>query len=151
MLQVVGAGGLEGPQSSRSTRLYVEELTPLVEATVDGHELLFGLDTGSSAGSFTRMYLQEFPGQFSSLTPEKWGTGGLGGIRWMHAYILPQVVLQFGDASATLRDIPVLADEVGEDPLDAVFGNLGQSLLTQFRSYTIDFTRMEFTAGKNTN
>jgi predicted aspartyl protease len=141
----------ESPQSSRSTRLYVEELTPLVEATVDGHQLLFGLDTGSNAGSFTRKYLQEFPERFSSLTAQKWGTGGLGGTRWMHAYVLPQVDLHFGDATATLRDIPVLTEDLGEDPLDAVFGNLGQSLLTQFRSYTIDFTRMEFTAGKNTN
>jgi hypothetical protein len=40
----------ESPPSSRSTRLYVEELTPLLQATVDGHDLLFGLDTGSEGG-----------------------------------------------------------------------------------------------------
>lgn len=141
----------ESPRSARSTRLYVEELTPLVEAEVEGHNLLFGLDTGSNGGSFTPKYLREFPKQFSSLTAQKWGTGGLGGVRWMQAYVLPQVDLHLGDATARLKKVPVLTEDVGADPLDAVFGNLGQNLLGQFRNYTIDFTRMQFIAGENTN
>lgn len=141
----------ESQPSPRSTRLYVEELTPLIEATVDGHALLFGLDTGSNAGTFTRKYLREFPQQFASLTPKKWGTGGLGGVRWMQAYDLPQIDLHLGDATATLRKVPVPTEDVGVDPLDYVFGNLGEALLSQFRSYTIDFRRMQFVAGENAN
>src|SRR5664279_1705810 len=79
--------------SPRSSRLYLEELTPLLEANVDGHDLLFGLDTGSDAASFTAKYVKEFPGQFASLKPKKWGVGGVGGIRWMHAYTLTEVDL----------------------------------------------------------
>jgi len=68
----------------------------------------------------------------------------------MHAYVLPQADLHLGDAMATLKNVPVLTEDVGVDPLDGVFGNLGQSLLGQFRSYTIDFTQMQFIAGENT-
>jgi predicted aspartyl protease len=139
----------ESQPSPRSSRLYLEELTPLLEATVDGHDLLFGLDTGSDAASFTAKYLQEFPRQFASLKPKKWGVGGIGGIRWMHAYTLPEADLHLGTATATLKNVPVVTEDVGVDPLDGVFGNLGQSLLHQFRSYTIDFSQMRFTAGEN--
>jgi hypothetical protein len=115
------------------------------------HAALFGLDTGSNGGSFTQKYLREFPKQFSSLTAQKWGTGGLGGVRRMQAYVLPQVDLHLGDTTARLTNVPVLTEDVGADPPDAVFGNVGQNLLGQFRSYTIDFTRMQFIAGENTN
>jgi len=69
----------------------------------------------------------------------------------MHAYDLSQVDLHLGTATATLKKVPVVTEDVGVDPLDGVFGNLGQSLLHQFRSYTIDFSRMRFTAGENAN
>ncbi len=139
----------ESKPSSRSTRLWVEELTPLLEAKVDGRDLLFGLDTGSDAGTLSRLYLRAFPQQFASLKPRKWGTGGVGGIRRMSAYDLPRLDLHLGSATATLKNVPVMTIDLGVDPLDWVYGNLGQSLLKQFRSYTIDFSRMRFIGGEN--
>ncbi len=140
----------EGQPSQRSSRLYVEELTPLVEATVANSEILFGLDTGSSSGSFSATYLRRFPEQFTPLKPRKYATAGAGGdVRFLLAYYLPQIQLQFGTARATLRNVPVLTQELGVDPLDQVYGNLGQSLLSQFRGFTIDFSRMRFSVGEN--
>jgi predicted aspartyl protease len=57
----------ESQPSARSTSLYVEDLTPLLMATVHGRDLLFGFDTGSSSAEFTAKYLREFPRQFTSL------------------------------------------------------------------------------------
>jgi hypothetical protein len=54
-----------------------------------------------------------------------------------------------GSATTTLKNVPVMTVDVGVDPLDWVYGNLGQSLLKQFRSYTIDFGQMRFMAGEN--
>ncbi len=139
----------ESQPSSRSTPLWVEELTPLLEAKVNGRDLLFGLDTGSDAGTLTRRYLREFPQQFSALKPRKWGTGGVGGIRWLRAYDLPRLDLHLGSATATLKNVPVMTVNVGVDPLDWVYGNLGEALLKQFRNYTIDFRQMRFIAGEN--
>lgn len=142
----------EGEPSQRSSKLYVEELTPLLEATVAGSEVLFGLDTGSSSGSFSETYLRRFPEQFASLKPQKYATAGAGGeVRLLTAYYLPQIELQFGTARATLRNVPVLSSELGVDPLDQVCGNLGQSLLSQFSSFTIDFSRMRFSVGENSH
>jgi predicted aspartyl protease len=136
-------------RSARSTRLYVEELTPLVMATVDGRDLLFGFDTGSSSAEFTSKYLHEFPRQFASLKTSEVRFGGAGGERVLPVYHLPRVELVLGSASAQLNNVPVLTRERGVDPLDQVFGNLGQGLLDQFRSYTIDFNDMRLSVGEN--
>jgi clan AA aspartic protease (TIGR02281 family) len=139
----------EGPLSPRSTRLYVEELTLLVEATVAGHELLFGFDTGASSGSFSAAYLRKFPDQFTSLKPQKYGTAGAGGdVLLLPAYVLPQIDLHLGTATATLKEVPVLTRDLGVDPLDYVYGNIGQNLLRQFDSFTIDLSRMRFSVGE---
>jgi Aspartyl protease len=140
----------ESEPSPRSGRLYVEELTPLFEATIADSQVLFGLDTGSSSGNFSKCYLQRFPDQFTSLKPQKYATAGAGGdVRFLMAYYLPQIELWFGTAQATLSNVPVLTSDLGVDPLDQVYGNLGQTLLTQFGSFTIDFTRMRFSVGEN--
>jgi predicted aspartyl protease len=138
----------ESQPSSRSTRLYVEGLTPLVEATVGGHELLFGFDTGANSSSFTAKYLREFPREFASLTSREHMAGGLGGLRSMRAYYLPQVELNLGSATASLKKVPVPTRDLGVDPLDSVFGNLGLDLLDQFRTFTIDFRNMQFSVGE---
>lgn len=141
----------ESQPSARSSRLYLEELTPLLEATVDGQELLFGLDTGSSSGSFSATYLAKFPRQFASLTPKKSATAGAGGdVLYLVTYSLPQIDLYLGTATAMLENVPVSTRDLGVDPLDYVYGNLGQSLLNQFHSYTIDFSRMRFSVGEKT-
>ena len=142
----------ESEPSQRSSKIYVEELTPLVEATVADSEVFFGLDTGSSSGSFSATYLRRFPDQFTSLKPQKYATAGAGGnVQFLRAYYLPQIELQFGTARATLKNVPVLTRDLGVDPLDQVYGNLGQSLLSQFRSFTIDFSRMRFSVGENSH
>ena len=43
----------------------------------------------------------------------------------------------------------VLARGRGVDPLNQVFGNLGQGLRSQFRTYTIDFSDMRLSVGEN--
>jgi hypothetical protein len=68
---------------------------------------------------------------------------------FLPAYYLPQVELHLGSATATLKQVPVLTRDLGFDPLDQVYGNLGQSLLSQFRSYTVDFSHMRLSVGEN--
>lgn len=135
--------------SARSTKLYVEELTPLVMATVDGRELLYGFDTGSSSAEFSAKYLREFPLQFSSLKTTQRSFGGAGGKRALPVYYLPEVELVLGNATARLKDVPVLARDRGVDKLDQLFGNLGLGLLNQFRTYTIDFKNMRLSVGED--
>jgi hypothetical protein len=137
--------------SSSSTRcapLYVQDLTPLVVAHSQGKDLIFSFDSGASTGTLTARYFQAFPTQFASLKPNRISAGGAGGTRFMPGYSLPSLGLQLGTATATLHDLVVLTQPLGAGVLDAMYGNLGQALVAPFRSYTIDFRRMQLCAGE---
>lgn len=140
----------EGQASARSAPLYLEELTPVVEAKVGGRELLFQFDTGESNTELSARYVRAFPEQFASLKKRQAGIGGAGGVRPLGAYSLPQLELKLGDADAVFTNITAVAQDRGVDPQDSLYGNLGQGLLSQFRSYTIDFRNMRLTLGENT-
>ncbi len=137
----------ESLPSDRSTSLYVDDLTPLLSAKVDEQDLLFGFDTGSSSAELTALYYREFRSQFASLQTSKTTFGGAGGSREMAVYRLPKIELGIGAAKATFENVSVLTEDRGLDPLDHLYGNLGQGLLQQFRSYTIDFSNMRLTVG----
>jgi hypothetical protein len=137
----------ESQSSSRSTRLYVDELTLLMEATAGGHELVFGFDTGAVASSFSAKYFREFPHEFASLTDREHMVAGAGGTRSSRDYELPRVEFELGSATATFKDVDVLTSDVGVGLLDEVYGNLGQDLISQFKTFTIDFKRMRLSVG----
>lgn len=145
-LTVVPESTIASP--ARCTPIFVEELTPLLAAGVAGHELVFSFDSGASSGSLTTKYLHRFPQQFSSLEKIK-GTGaGAGGIKFFDVYQLPELHLQLGSASATMHNITVNTTPLGSGLLDQLYGNLGQGLVSQFLSYTIDFAQMRLCVGE---
>ena len=59
----------------------------------------------------------------------------------MKGYKLPSTELHLGTARAILHDIVVLTQPLGTGVLDSMYGNLGQTLVAGFESYTIDFSR----------
>jgi Aspartyl protease len=139
------------PSSSRCAPLYVQDLTPLIAVTSGGKDLVFSLDTGASTGTLTARYFHAFAEQFATLKPNRTSAGGAGGVRFMQGYTLPSMELRLGTATATLHDIVVLTEPLGTGVLDSVYGNLGQALLAPFRSYTIDFSRMQLCLGEPRN
>jgi predicted aspartyl protease len=138
----------ESQPTSRSTRLYVDEMTPLVEATAGGHELIFGFDTGAFSSSFSAKYFRKFPHDFASLTDREYMVAGAGGTRSSRDYELPRVELELGSATATFKNVDVLTSDLGAGLLDEVFGNLGQDVIRQFKTVTIDFKRMRLSVGE---
>jgi hypothetical protein len=143
--------GAASSSSARCAPLYVQDLTPLVVARSQGEELTFSFDSGASTGTLTARYFHAFPEQFASLKPNRTSAGGAGGTRFMQGYTLPSLQLQLGIATATLHDLEVLTQPLGAGMLDSMYGNLGQALVAPFRTYTIDFRRMQMCAGELRN
>jgi predicted aspartyl protease len=135
--------------STGSAKLYIEGLTPLVEATVEGKELLFQFDTGENGAELSAKYVRAFPQQFASLKAVNARPGGAGGVRPLTAYPLPKLVIHLGAATANFLNITAISQDRGVYPQDELFGNMGQGLLQQFRTYTIDFTRMQLALGEH--
>jgi hypothetical protein len=124
--------------------LYVDELTPLVAANSAGESMVFQFDTGNAGADLTARFLKKFPQKFAALTSEQAEFSGAGGKSIVPIYHLPELELHLGSATARLRNVTLFTGNRGE-LLDKLYGNLGQGLLRQFGSYTIDFAHMRLT------
>jgi hypothetical protein len=114
------AGGTGGP-STAGTPLFMRGLTPVVEGVVDGHRLLFTIDTGASSTTLSSRYFELFQTLFSQ----------------------PSVAISAGGGSATLSDVSILPNGTNAG-IDILFGNLGQDFVDGFERVTLDFGRMTF-------
>lgn len=139
-------GGPDSPSSENGARLYMEELTPLLECDVEGRKVLFSFDSGANGSAFSDRYYREFPAQFNGLKKKEHKMGGAGGIMKTQAYFLPQAQLGVGATQVALHDVPVLP-VLGTDQ-DKFYGNLGRDLVDGYRSFTIDFANMRFLIGE---
>ena len=138
----------ESEPSPRSSRLYTEELTPLLQVSVGGRDLLLILDTGAASTHLNAKYVSEFPEQFVEAAKTKSGMVGAGGMRFVDSYRLPRLDLRLGDAQLTLHNVISLRESMETDQFDSVYGNAGGTLFNAFKTYTIDFRNMRFIAGE---
>ena len=137
----------ESEPSPRSSSLYTEELTPLLQVSVEGRDLLLIFDTGAASTHFNARYVREFPKQFVAAEKTRSCLAGAGGMKCVDSYRLPRAELRLGDAQLTLHEVPSLRESMGTDQFDSVYGNAGGTLLNSFKTYTIDFRNMRFIAG----
>jgi len=139
---------LAGPASPRSDSgapLYMYKLTPLLECGVGGHPLIFSYDSGADYSAFSDRYFRDFPGQFHGLHKHPYGMAGVGGVRKMKVFYLPEARLGVGPATATLRNVPVLPP-LGTN-LNKYYGNLGRDLTDAYGHFTVDFANMRLSLG----
>ena len=74
-------------------------------------------------------------------------SAGAGGVVKRKIYIQPQVKLGIGDKTVTLEKVPIHTSGTGTDISD-LYGNLGQDVVANFESFTLDFSTMTFSLGK---
>jgi hypothetical protein len=63
-------------------------------------------------------------------------------MREVRAYTLSPLVLRIGGREATVPQVRVYLDPTSADS-DRAYGNLGQDVIRQFESMTLDFRRMQ--------
>jgi predicted aspartyl protease len=139
---------LAGPDSASGqdgARLYMDELTPLLECQVENRKVLFSFDTGANVSVFSDRYHRGFPNEFKGLKKKLYVMAGAGGMKKMSAYYLPEVQLGVGQAHPVLHKVPVVP-VIGTD-MDRIYGNLGRDLVDPYQSFTIDFESMRFLLG----
>lgn len=137
--------GPDSPFGRDGARLYMDELTPLLECDVENRKLLFSFDTGADESVLSDRYRHDFHRAFKGLHKKPYGMGGTGGVKIMRAYYLPEVQLGVGQAHPALYKVPVVPP-IGSD-IDRRYGNLGRDLVDPYSSFTIDFGNMRFLLG----
>jgi hypothetical protein len=129
--------------------LFLQRLTPIVAAEVGGAERLFTIDTGAAGSFFTVPYYLEHKGDFASQEIGDFDLAGAGGVQTISAYFADKVNIKIGGACVAMNDLPVITQARGSSD-DKFYGNVGQSILRQFKSYTFDFQNMSFSADGST-
>ena len=128
-----------------TSKLFLDEMTPLIAATAGGVAHLFTLDTGAGRTVLSARYARAHAKDFSEATAGTRQLTGVGGSRAIRSYTHVTVRLAIAGMQVTLKDVDVLREAVGTDE-DSFYGILGRDALRQFGTYTIDFGRMEFSA-----
>jgi hypothetical protein len=137
--------GPDSPSGQEGARLFMDELTPLLECVVEDRKTLFSFDTGADSSSLSERYHRDFPGEFKGVKKGRIAMSGAGGQKEMTVYYLPEVRLGVGPAHPVLHHVPVVpAMGTGRDQ---VYGNLGRDLVGSYRCFTIDFEKMRFLLG----
>jgi Aspartyl protease len=119
-----------------------------VPAAIGGTERLFVIDTGSQGSFFTSQYYFEHKNDFASQAIGELDLAGAGGVRTYAAYVTKKLNIKMGGACIQANQIPVITETRGV-PDDKFYGNIGQRILGQFKSYTLDFQNMSFSAEGN--
>ncbi|MGA2003656.1 MAG: pepsin/retropepsin-like aspartic protease family protein [Terriglobales bacterium] len=138
--------GPDSPSGQGGARLYMDELTPLLECVVENRKVVFSFDTGANESMLSDRYHREFPDAFQGLKKKAYAMAGAGGSKRTTAYYLPEVQLAMGQTHVVLHKVPVVP-ALGTD-MDRTYGNLGRDLVDAYRGFTIDFESMRFLLGE---
>lgn len=132
------AGAALGEQN-----LCMRGLMPIVAAEHEGERLHFNFDTGAQTTSlYPPFHAARRAAVERGRTPATVQTGGAGGMREVQAYSYSPLVLTIGGREVTVPTVSVFAEKTTDDS-ERVFGNLGQDVIRQFESMTLDFRRMQ--------
>lgn len=129
----------------QGARMYMRDLAPAIECEVEGRPLIFTFDTGATTSDLSVRYYEEFRQQARSWKTQTIMSGGAGGSRKLKAYSPPAVTLKVGASTVTLKGVSVLPRM--NAGIDTLFGNLGQDLVAEFDSFSLDFVKMVFSLG----
>ena len=144
----LGVGEAAG-SSGGEENLFLQRLTPIVAAEVGGMERLFTIDTGAVGSFFTVQYYLEHKSDFTSQRIGNFDLAGAGGVRRYPAYFAGKLNMKIGGACVAVNELPIITQARGSSD-EKFYGNVGQSILRQFKSYTFDFQNMSFSADGDT-
>ena len=121
----------------------LEELKPLVQATVGGEKMIFLLDSGAITSTFyPRFFKAREKEIIKTATPRKRQIGGAGGSKEVQAYVLKNLELTIGGKTARLAKAEIVTEAINEDSRE-FYGNLGQDVIKQFEKMTLDLKNMQ--------
>ena len=129
-------------KTTRFHNLFLENFTPLIAADLGLGDRLFTLDTGAQGAVLSAQFYLEDRESSELTNPVDLELVGAGGTISSPAYVLPSLVARFGNKCAILKQVPILTGSMGSS--DEFYGNLGQSALASFSSFTLNFTTMHF-------
>ena len=114
-------------------------LQDLVQVSVDGKQITFGLDTGAMDTDLNEGFAKALPDLVKAGQKESRAITGYGGSNKYDSVLLGPVVFRVGGMDVTLKSPHVFPNH----SLGKFDGNLGNDILNQAKMVTLDFRAME--------
>jgi hypothetical protein len=132
------------PDNTRVQNLALNQLTPLVQTKTEKNEvLILKFDTGAAQ---TDLYSNYFKKHEEHITThgrsDRRKLVSAGGGRHIPVFVLDRFRLYVGDDVANLKDIAVYTFPSDVSRSGAVYGNMGQDVISQFSEMAISFEHM---------
>lgn len=134
-LQISDAGNNKSSQPNMA----IVFLKPIIFLNYNGEDLPFTFDTGAGHSVLTEVFYNRFKNMVEqSGTAKTQVYGGAGGTKNFKVFALPSIqFMNFGD-TITIRNIDVSTEKIATGN-NVYYGNLGQDLIKQYPSMTINF------------
>lgn len=127
------------PEVYTKSNMILNGFIPVVQVIQEQDTLQFSFDTGAAETSLYTSYYNKYKKRVEKKGKKQTlKSGGAGGMVEYEGYLLPKVTLSVGVSTATLQDIQLRKDLVGEADTD-FDGNLGQDFIKQFDEMIISF------------
>jgi len=124
---------------------FLEEFTTVITADFGHRKQLFRLDTGAMGTVLSAEFYEEDVGIANATELVNLELSGAGGTLSVPAYQVLGLVVKFGKSCARVRDLKILTGTTGAvGRLDEFYGEIGESALSSFSSFTLDFQKMRF-------
>jgi predicted aspartyl protease len=125
------------PDPTRSNMLFYGS-SAIIQVSVQNKTLNLSLDTGAIDTDLNPTFAKELPGLMASGQKESRKTTGVGGVSNSDSILLSSVTLQIGGLDVVLQPAHVFVTH----SLGRWAGNLGNDLLHQAQTITLDFQAM---------
>jgi hypothetical protein len=125
-----------------SHNFFLERFTPLITADFGHGKQLFTLDTGTMGTVLSAEFYEQDRGIANVNELDRLELSGAGGTLALPAYQVPSSVAKFGGSCARVKDLVILTEATGLP--NEFYGTIGESALSSFSSFTLDFQSMHF-------
>jgi predicted aspartyl protease len=139
--------GHQAQAAGKGARMFMKDLTPIIQCEVEGKELPFSFDTGASDTDLFVRYLEQFHKESRNWKKGKTMTAGAGGVVKLKIYTQPELKIGIGNKVVILKKVTIHRSNTGTDRGE-LYGNLGQDVVANFESFTLDFSAMTFSLGE---
>jgi len=126
------------PNKYSLKNLAYDEYMPIIQLSHKNDKLRFNFDTGAQTTSLYSKFYNKYKAAIdANYTKTSLNTGGAGGQVALDGFVLKNVPLTVGKATATLNNIQLFPEKIGVT--DNLHGNLGQDFIGQFNTMIISF------------
>lgn len=148
-LTLTKAGRLQVPKMPKAAglnNLVLDGLSPLVLGHYGTRRFTFALDTGANVTMLYPPFYRALEHEVSNYEKTTHRFAGVGSARSVPAYAGKNLKLGVGGREVIFPRVPILTETTSEAS-KVLFGNLGQDMIRQFESMTINFEKMSVEFG----